>query len=144
MMETDEYPDYVQGPAYLMSTKLARVSAVWSNRIWPGNSAFLIIFVLIFMVMGVMDKGCVNPAHNHATLHHKLLCTLAQQTSSTFLCCWEIFSLSQKEYFPTSQQRLLEASHRVPIFHMEDVYLTGMLSRSIGVKPQYHPGFTGT
>ena len=28
MMETDEYPDYVQGPAYLMSTKLARVSAV--------------------------------------------------------------------------------------------------------------------
>ena len=25
MMETDEYPDYVQGPAYLMSTNLARV-----------------------------------------------------------------------------------------------------------------------
>ena len=63
MMETHEYPDYLEGPAYLMSTRMAR--------------------------------------------------------------------------------RLLEASHRVPIFHMEDVYLTGMLSRSIGVKPQYHPGFTG-
>ena len=25
MMETDKYPDYVQGPAYLMSTKLAQV-----------------------------------------------------------------------------------------------------------------------
>ena len=25
MVETDEYPDYVNGPAYLMSTKLARV-----------------------------------------------------------------------------------------------------------------------
>ena len=37
MMETDEYPDYVQGPAYLMSTELARVSAVWSNRIGLGN-----------------------------------------------------------------------------------------------------------
>ena len=37
MMETDEYPDYVQGPAYLMSTELARVRAVWSNRIGLGN-----------------------------------------------------------------------------------------------------------
>ena len=42
------------------------------------------------------------------------------------------------------RQRLLEASRHVPIFHMEDVYLTGMLSDSIGVRPQYHPGFTGT
>ena len=25
MIETDEYPDYVQGPGYLMSIKLARV-----------------------------------------------------------------------------------------------------------------------
>ena len=57
-----------------------------------------------------------------------------------------MISLSQNESFPhiSTQKRLLEASHSVPIFHMEDVYLTGMLSRSIGVRPQYHPGFTGT
>ena len=28
MVETDEYPDYVQGPAYLMSTNLARVCPI--------------------------------------------------------------------------------------------------------------------
>ncbi|KAF2368492.1 Glycosyl transferase family 31 [Trinorchestia longiramus] len=37
---------------------------------------------------------------------------------------------------------LLEAAMRIPLFHLEDVYITGILAQEIGVKPQDDVGFS--
>jgi beta-1,3-galactosyltransferase 1 len=39
-------------------------------------------------------------------------------------------------------KKLFEAALRTPLFHLEDVYITGMCSRAAKIKPQDHPGFS--
>ncbi|XP_023321147.1 beta-1,3-galactosyltransferase 1 isoform X2 [Eurytemora carolleeae] len=39
-------------------------------------------------------------------------------------------------------RKLYAASLETPLFHLEDIYLTGILSRSIGVRPEDHIGFS--
>lgn len=38
-------------------------------------------------------------------------------------------------------ERLLDASDRAPLFHLEDVYVTGILAREARLRPRDHPGF---
>eukprot|EP00095_Tigriopus_kingsejongensis_P002931 snap_masked-scaffold1588_size34843-processed-gene-0.11 protein:Tk02931 transcript:snap_masked-scaffold1588_size34843-processed-gene-0.11-mRNA-1 annotation:"hypothetical protein SINV_13500" len=37
---------------------------------------------------------------------------------------------------------LLEAAAALPMFHLEDVYITGILSRFVGIRPEDHRGFS--
>jgi beta-1,3-galactosyltransferase 1 len=39
-------------------------------------------------------------------------------------------------------QILLEASSEVPIFHLEDIYVTGLLSQYVSMRPEDHRGFS--
>lgn len=39
-------------------------------------------------------------------------------------------------------RKLFEASFKVPVFHLEDVYITGLVSRVIRLKPRGDPGFS--
>lgn len=38
--------------------------------------------------------------------------------------------------------RLFNAALRTPLFHLEDVYITGMCARAAGLRPRDHPGFS--
>ena len=37
---------------------------------------------------------------------------------------------------------LLEAALETPVFHLEDIYVTGILAREVGIRPRDHPGFS--
>jgi len=39
-------------------------------------------------------------------------------------------------------QRLYQAALKTPLFHLEDVYLTGLCAHAAGIKPRHHPAFT--
>lgn len=39
-------------------------------------------------------------------------------------------------------QILFEASSEVPVFHLEDIYMTGLLAEAVGVRPEDHRGFS--
>jgi len=38
--------------------------------------------------------------------------------------------------------RLYQAALKTPLFHLEDVYLTGLCARAAGIRPRQHPAFT--
>ncbi|KAJ9599351.1 hypothetical protein L9F63_010172, partial [Diploptera punctata] len=40
--------------------------------------------------------------------------------------------------------RLFKAALKTPLFHLEDVYLTGMCAHAAGIRPRYHPAFSYT
>ncbi len=42
----------------------------------------------------------------------------------------------------STAQILLEASAEVTVFHLEDIYVTGMLSQRVGIQPEDHRGFS--
>ena len=43
----------------------------------------------------------------------------------------------------STARRLLAASPAVPVFHLEDVYITGLLARKAGIRPVNRHGFSG-
>lgn len=38
--------------------------------------------------------------------------------------------------------RLYQAALKTPLFHLEDVYLTGLCAHAAGIRPRHHPAFT--
>lgn len=38
--------------------------------------------------------------------------------------------------------RLYHAALKTPLFHLEDVYLTGLCAHAAGIRPRHHPAFT--
>jgi beta-1,3-galactosyltransferase 1 len=38
--------------------------------------------------------------------------------------------------------RLYHAALKTPLFHLEDVYLTGLCAHAAGLRPRHHPAFT--
>ena len=52
--------------------------------------------------------------------------------------------LSGTAYFMSSEvaTKLLEATEKVPLFHLEDIYVTGMVSKVAGIRPMDYIGFS--
>ena len=40
--------------------------------------------------------------------------------------------------------RLYKAALKTPLFHLEDVYLTGLCAHAAGIRPRFHPAFSYT
>lgn len=38
--------------------------------------------------------------------------------------------------------QLYQAALKTPLFHLEDVYLTGLCAHAAGIRPRHHPSFT--